>query len=294
MRRPRDVRVHVPGSEAVDLDAVARPLGGEAPREGRPPPPCSRSRRRSAARRSMPYMEPILMILPRSRRIMPGRHRARQTEHGGEVGREDRVPVLVGDLDRLLLERDARVVDEDVDRARARRRSPPRRRRSAPARDVEPEPPAPAARRGDLRGGRVDLIRGARAAGHRGARRAERQRDGPADAAARARDQGDAARERKRLRHLSACRASASICSVTSWRSRYFWIFPLGVIGNSETISRRSGNFCRASCVALQVRHDLGERHRLALLRDHERAGALLQPRVGHGDDRRRRRSSDE
>ena len=36
--------------------------------------------------------------------------------------------------------------------------------------------------------------------------------------------------------------------SATSWRRRYFWILPLGVMGNSETISRRSGNFWRASC----------------------------------------------
>src|SRR4029453_12315629 len=31
---PRDVRVDVPGGEAIDLDAVTRPLDGEAPREG--------------------------------------------------------------------------------------------------------------------------------------------------------------------------------------------------------------------------------------------------------------------
>ena len=50
--------------------------------------------------------------------------------------------------------------------------------------------------------------------------------------------------------HQLGRRPSVASLSLTSWRSRYFWIFPLGVMGNSETISRRSGNFCFASCLA--------------------------------------------
>src|SRR6185369_10170785 len=68
-----------------------------------------------------------------------GCDRARQGERRGEVGRDDVVPLLVGDLDGSLVERDARIVDEDVDRTERGADGRHDGVDLVPAGDVEPE-----------------------------------------------------------------------------------------------------------------------------------------------------------
>src|SRR5712691_8093413 len=113
--RARDVGVHVAGREAVDLYAVLGPLGGEASSE-------SIYRRLARAVRGVAgHAEAAIHgadvdDLAPPARDHAGRYRARAAEHRREVGREHLIPLVVADVHRLLLERNAGVVDEDVDR----------------------------------------------------------------------------------------------------------------------------------------------------------------------------------
>src|SRR5499426_575972 len=114
--RPRDIRVHVAGCEAVDLDAVPRPLCGKASRQS-----VHRSLARAVggvARHAENAVHGAHVDdLAALALDHAGRHCPRAAEHGGEVGHEHLVPLLVGNLHRWLVERRPCVVDEDVDGA---------------------------------------------------------------------------------------------------------------------------------------------------------------------------------
>src|SRR5215831_7847556 len=95
--RARDVRVHVAGRQAVDLDAVPRPLRSEASRQSvhrrlaRTVGGVARHAEHAVHRADVDDLAPLALD-------HPGRHRPRAAEHGGEVGHEHFVPLLVGHL----------------------------------------------------------------------------------------------------------------------------------------------------------------------------------------------------
>src|SRR5215813_632334 len=118
---PRNVRVHVARSEAIDLDAVARPLGGKAPCE-----PAHRRLARavgSVARHAQHAIHGTQVDdLAPAARDHARRHRPGAAEHRREVRHQHVVPFLVAHVERGLVERDAGIVDEDVDGAEGRLR----------------------------------------------------------------------------------------------------------------------------------------------------------------------------
>src|SRR5215470_7361257 len=245
---PRNVRVHVARSEAIDLDAVARPLGGKTP--------CEPGHRRLAravggvARHAQHAIHRAQVDdLAPAARDHAGRHRPGAPEHRRDVRHQHLIPFLVAHLERGLVERDTGIVDEDVDGAEGRLRTLHGRPDLLAVRHVELKGSRTAARGFDCRRRGFDLVARARRTGHGRAGARQRQRDGATDAAAGAGDERGTAREGESWgggHH--PCLWEAAMRSATSWRRRYFWILPLGVMGNSDTISRRSGNLWRASC----------------------------------------------
>src|SRR5262245_10065030 len=273
---PRNVRVHVARREAIDLDAVARPLGGKAP--------CEPAHRRLAravggvARHAQHAIHGTQVDdLAPAARDHARRHRPGAAEHRREVRHQHVVPFLVAHVERGLVERDAGIVDEDVDGAEGRLRILHGRPDLLAARHVERKGSRTATRCFDRCRRGIDLVASARRASHGRAGVRQRKRDGATDAAAGARDERGAAREGERgggghaegppsisalaspLAESGSARVSAlspdggegescAMRSATSWRRRYFLILPLAAMGNSDTISRRSGNLWRASC----------------------------------------------
>ncbi len=170
----RDVGVHVAGRQAVDLDPVARPLGGEASRE--------RFHRRLAravggvagdADRAVHRAD--IDDLARPRAIMPGatarasrnidvRLVASTPSHSSSVTSI----VLFSSVMPALLTRTS-TGPSAASISRTARSISVRRVTSSV------KPPARPPDLADLVGRRLDLVRRARAAGHAGARRAERR-----------------------------------------------------------------------------------------------------------------------
>src|SRR5499426_1178399 len=158
--RARDVRVHVAGREAVHLDAVPCPLRGETSRQpvhrrlARAVGGVARHAEPAVHRADVDDLAPLALD-------HAGRHRPRAAEHGGEVGGEHPLPLLVGDLQRRLVEGHPGVVDEDVDGAEGALRLPHRVPDLFGARHVQRYRPRAPARALDLRGCGHDLLLGA-------------------------------------------------------------------------------------------------------------------------------------
>src|SRR5215470_8031785 len=192
--RRRDVRVHVAGGEAVDLDAVARPLCGKASRQsfhrGLARAVGGVARHAENAVHGAHVDDLAALALDHA-----GRHCSRAAEHGGEVGHEHLVPLLVGNLHRWLVERHPCVVDEDVDGAQRALRLGHGSADPLGARHVQRNGPCSAARCLDLCRSRRDLLLRASGAGDRGARFSQCQGDGTAEAAAGPGDERGAAFE---------------------------------------------------------------------------------------------------
>ena len=210
------------------------------------------------------------MILPRRCSIMPGatarasmnvevRLVARTSSHSSSVTSTDRLSsVMPALLTRMCdrTERGADVRHDGVD--------------LVPVGDVEPEAARAAAISADLRRRRLDLFRGARAACHRGARGAERQGDGAADAAARTRDQGDPPRERQRLRHLSGAARLRLDLFLHDLTEAVLLDLPARRHRELRDDLEALRKLHLRELLGVEVCHQLGERHRLAILRDHE------------------------
>ena len=136
------------------------------------------------------------------------RHRPRAPEHRREVGVERERPVGVGQLHGLLLEQDARVVDQDVDRTSRLFHRPHAGDDVVSARHVEPERAGVAAVIPYASRRRLQLVRRPRRTGHRRPGIPQRERDPAADPPAGAGDQHDAPGERvPGSRRRDVCRA---------------------------------------------------------------------------------------
>src|SRR5215470_157857 len=192
--RARDVRIDVAGGKAVDLDAVSRPLRGEASRQS-----VHRRLARAVggvARHAEPAVHgaDVDNLAPLAF-DHPGRHRPRAAEHGSEVGHEHFVPLLVGHLHGCFVERDPCVVDEDVDGPQRALRLGDGSADPLGARHVERDGPRTAARGLDFRRGQRDLVPPAGGAGDSGACFAQGEGDGATESAARAGDERSATLE---------------------------------------------------------------------------------------------------
>src|SRR3990172_2563535 len=125
-------------------------------------------------------------------RVHRGQHQAREQERAAQVDRDDAVPLLGGDLlDGLYRAVVAGVVDENSGDAEAIFRDGNDVRAIGFTGDVAGDPGGAAARFFDFRGDRAHFGLGARGNQHRGAFGGKAQRDGPADSAAAAGDNGD-------------------------------------------------------------------------------------------------------
>ena len=177
------------------------------------------------------------MIRPVPRSIMCSQRRLGHEEGAGEVDGQDLVPVLVGHLEDRLVDRDAGVVDEDVEAAvlvdhlAARCAGSRRPSRRCPG-GCEPVSLV----LGELGlEGLGALAVAAVAGGDGGALRGEAAADRGADAARAAGDEGDAARELRGRR-------PSNVVGFGAW----WWPSLISLLWLSGPSARRATRRCRA------------------------------------------------
>ena len=141
---------------------------------------------------------------PRRLRIARGHasgDRLRGEERALEVGVQDLVPIGLGLLEHRLGDRDAGVVDQDVERAERALDLVQRALDRGALGHIERDARRATARRSDLPAELLELVRLARGEADRGAAVGQRASKAPAEALRGAGHQGDAAAEVERIAH---------------------------------------------------------------------------------------------